>query len=290
MLPDEKYRNDKKQSYLSSDRKIEYVKIGKSILSKDIDGYKIGSGKRLILVVGAHHALEYITSQALYDFIDFITDKSTRPRTLYGISLDFLLNRFAFFIVPMLNVDGVEMHFHGASDSPLRERVIRLNGGGDFSTWQSNARGVDLNHNYDFGFLQYKQIEYENGILAGKTRYSGEYVESEPECRALANLTRIVAPSAIISLHSQGKEIFYSPKNEYTERIAKRLAKELAYTVKIPEGLASYGGFCDYTGGVLGIPSFTLEVGEGKNPLPERQLKSVSETVRRALITLPSYL
>ena len=29
----------------------------------------------------------------------------------------------------------------------------------DFSHWQANARGVDLNHNYDSGFYEYKKIE-----------------------------------------------------------------------------------------------------------------------------------
>ena len=48
--------------------------IGRSILGKDIDYYKIGSGRRHIVAVGAQHGTEYITASALYDFIDFLCE------------------------------------------------------------------------------------------------------------------------------------------------------------------------------------------------------------------------
>ena len=67
----------------------------------------------------------------------------------------------------------------GVSRAERRRRAVP---DGDFTHWQANARGVDLNHNYDAGFLEYKQIEAEQGILGGgPTRYSGECPESEPE-------------------------------------------------------------------------------------------------------------
>lgn len=265
--------------------------IGRSILGKDIDYYKIGSGKRNIIAVGAHHGMEHITSAALYEFVDFLTEKSERGLSYCGINLEFLLRKFAFWIIPCVNPDGVEMEISGIEKTPLYLRQLRMNGQSlDFSDWQANARGVDLNHNYDAGFFEYKRLEEAEGITAGKTRFSGEYPESEPETHALASFIRTLMPEAVVSLHTQGEEIFSKPDTEYVERIAGRLVRSLGYKPSVAEGLSAFGGLCDYTGSVLNIPSFTVELGRGKNPLPYSSLGVISDTVRNLLIFLPTYL
>ena len=161
--------------------------------------------------------------------------------------------------------------------------------GGDFSMWQANARGVDLNHNYDSGFLEYKRLEREEGIGAGPSLYSGEYPESEPETRGTANLIRTLSPAAVISLHTQGEEIYYQPKDRKMARRAERLAGLCGYSVGTPAGTAAYGGLCDYTGS-LGIPSFTLELGKGVNPLSESDVPAIFARVGEALALLPTLL
>ncbi len=289
-LPDIEYRNRKKKEILENNREIQHTVIGKSILSKDIDCFKIGEGKINVLAVGAHHSLEYISSLALYNFLDFLSENFTRPRTYKGISLDFLLKFASFHIIPTLNPDGVQLHLHGVEKSPLSARQIRLNGGEDFSEWQSNARGVDLNHNYDYDFAEYKKIESLNNISQGKTRFSGEYPESEPETRSLANFVRILNPDVALSFHTQGREIFSAPKTDRVERISRALSALTGYKPSLCQGFAAYGGFCDYTGYVLGIPSFTVELGEGKNPLPLTMLDSITETVKTVLTAIPALL
>lgn len=265
--------------------------IGKSILAKDIEYFRVGCGKRHIIAVGAHHAMEYITASALYDFIGFLNEKSTRGETFCGVSIPFLLKRFSFWVIPCLNPDGVEMHLSGIEKTPLYERQLRMNSGScDFSAWQANARGVDLNHNYNLGFFEYKRLEKVEGITPGCTRYSGEYPESEPETRSLANFIRALAPTAVVSFHTQGEEIYSKPETEYAGRIAERLSRSVGYKSAKPSGLAAYGGLCDYTGAALGIPSFTVELGQGKNPLPDTAYTSICERVRKMLVLLPTYL
>ena len=265
--------------------------IARSILGKEIWCYKIGCGKRAILAVGAHHALEYITSAALYEFISDIAKEVARGGTSFGVDLRFLLQKFTFWIIPCLNPDGVCLHLFGTQENPLSARQIKMNADSEsFSDWQANARGVDLNHNYEYGFYEYKHYEKIHGIEAGKTKYSGEYPESEPETSALSNLARLIFPSAVISFHTQGAEVFSAPETNKVGRISKRLAHALGYRFSKPEGSALYGGFCDYTGYVLGIPSFTVELGKGKNPLPMKQLSNVAEAIKKALILLPTYI
>ena len=289
MLPDESDRNKKREEYAHSYPDMAHFTVGKSILGREIDCYRIGEGRRYLLIVGAHHALEYITAITLYGFIEFLAEKTTRPTTYCGISLDFLLKKYSYFVIPALNVDGIELHLHGCSDSPLCKRQLAMSGG-DFSLWQANARGVDLNHNYGYGFSEYKRLEGEQGIEAGNTRYSGEYPESEPETRALTNFLRALAPCAVLSLHTQGEEIYYHPANARTERVAARLARSVGYKTAKCEGLCAYGGLCDFTGETMGIPSFTVELGRGKNPLDLSWQTNLLGVVKRLLITLPKAL
>ncbi len=261
--------------------------IARSILGRDIDCYRLGSGARNIAIVGAHHGMEYISGAVAYDLIDFLAEKSTRGLTCYGVNVEILLQMFTFWIIPCLNPDGVQLCTEGITKTPLYDRQVRMNGGSlDFSTWQANARGVDLNHNYAEGFFAYKAIEREENISAGKTRFSGEYPESEPEARGMANFIRTVMPTAVVSFHTQGGEIFSSPKDARTARIAGKLADAVGYKSAYPTSHAAYGGLCDYTGAQLRIPSFTVELGRGKNPLPHEAYMALCDAARRLVITL----
>ncbi len=180
-------------------------------------------------------------------------------------------------------------------NNPLRDRLLEMNDGSeDFSSWQANARGVDLNHNYDAGFAEYKQLEKEQNMKKGApTRYSGECAESEPEVAALCNLMRFSAPwKGVMTLHTQGEEIFapLCDKSEKGEVTARRLSQLTGYRLSRAEGLAAYGGMSDWCAEKLSVPSFTMECGRGKNPLPITQTSSIYATMRAALFLFPTIL
>ena len=156
------------------------------------------------------------------------------------------------------------------------------------SPWQANARGVDLNHNFNCGFFEYKKTETERGITAGATLYSGEYPESEPESRAVASLVRVLSPIGVISLHSQGEEILHG-ESEKLFRIGERMTELSGYPNAAPSGTAAYGGLCDYTSSI-GIPSFTVEVGKGRNPLPINLLPRLYSRLYPLLLRFPTLL
>lgn len=272
-------------------RNIESGILGKSILGSEIHYYKIGNGKKQIVSVGAHHGMEHITAAALFGVILKIAENLTRCGTSYDINIAFLLQKFTFWFVPCLNPDGVDFVISGIFQNPLYDRQLKMNGGRDFSFWQANARGVDLNHNYDYRFSEYKGLEAENNILPGRTRFSGEYPESEPETKALLNLIRTVRPKLIISFHSAGEEVFFRPRSsKKSRRIASACADILSYKLSVPEGLSDFGGLSDYTGEVLGITSLTVEVGKGENPLQSSQLGAITERIYKLFCLLPTHL
>ena len=270
--------------------------IGTSILDRASPVLHIGNGERRVLYVGAHHGMEWITSLVLVQFFEELCDVIEKKRRVCGMYPCDLLSGYTLSILPMLNPDGVEYQIHGVSENnPLRERLLDMNGGSeDFSFWQANARGVDLNHNYDAGFAEYKKLEREEGIKKGApTRYSGECAESEPEVSALCNLIRFMAPwRGVMTLHTQGEEIFAPSCKESTKGVvtARRLSQLTGYKLSRAEGLAAYGGMSDWCAQKMSIPSFTMECGRGKNPLPIAQTSSIYNTIRTSLFLFPTIL
>lgn len=258
--------------------------LGTSILGREIPLLLFGRGKRKLLYVAAHHASEWLTARLLLTFIGELCRTLAAGERPYGLDLGFLLSHRMLCFVPMLNPDGVAIAM-GEEGDPLAERRARMRREGDSTPWQANARGVDLNHNYGVGFYEYKKLEAALGITGGApTRYSGETPESEPETAALAAFTRTVMPRFVMSLHTQGEEIYYAGGGVElpgARATALRLAELSGYRIATPEGPAAYGGFCDFTTAALRIPSFTLECGRGQNPLPVSDAPAIYRRLRR---------
>lgn len=282
---DERVRDVMDKAVMESEN-VTRQRIGRSILSRDINAYFVGKGRRRVIYFGAHHAAESITCNLLFTFL-YALSRGDRARL--GVQdVSILLEKYTYIIVPCVNPDGVELRISGVLDSPLAPRQAAMTAG-RYIDWQANGRGVDLNHNYTVGFNEYKAIEWERGITAGRSLFSGEYPESEPETRAVMGLVRTVMPSGVISLHTQGEEIYYKPYTPGAKRVAARLSERCGYRVSVPEGTAAYGGLTDALG-EMGIPSFTIEAGRGKNPLPESSLENIFTSLAPTLALFPTML
>lgn len=249
---------------------ISYGTLGKSHEGRSIPFLQFGTGMRGCLYVGGHHGMEWVTTVALLFFLEELAQGGR----VKGIPLEYLRETRRLTVVPLLNVDGAYLQSGALSEEedPYRAVKILMNGGADFSHWQANARGVDLNHNYNAGFAAYKAIEKELGITGGCSgRYAGERPESEPETYALASWIRRERPTLLLTLHTQGEEI-YTPavlaKSERGKRLLRDIASLTGYRYATPLGPAAYGGLTDWAVTALGIPAFTLECGRGENPLP----------------------
>ena len=271
------------------EREFPFIKtgeIGKSIWGRPIKYLKIGNGKRKILFVSAHHGMEHLTSKLVLTFARRYLFAFKEGGQIGGKSADELYDNSSLYIVPMLNPDGVDLSVFGlsASDITNEEYLRKINPSGDFSFWQANANGVDLNHNYNALFKKSKKSEKDNNIEGpGPTRFSGRFPESEPESFALASFTRKENFDMVMAFHSQGKVIYYDfngkePKESL--KIAKMFEEISEYKIEKPEKAASFGGFKDWFIDYFKRSGFTIEIGEGKNPLPLSDLEKVySETL-----------
>lgn len=260
---------------------------GKSLQGRPLSALTIGCGKKKLLFVGGHHGSEYLTSTLLTDFAEELCRTIDAGESRFGLNAREFIERRTLILLPAVNPDGEEIALFGAEKgTPMGDKLIALNNGSaDFTHWQANARGVDINHNYDYRFAAYKLLEKEKGITPGPTRYAGEYPESEPETAAVCRLVSSMAQdlTVILSFHSQGEEIFYhdGPK---TRSGAYFLSRMSGYRPTAASGLAAYGGLTDWADS-LGIPAYTLEVGRGENPLPVSDRTFLYATLRELFFT-----
>ena len=250
-------------------------RAGKSALGKEIPALGTGRLKNASLFVGATHGEEWLTSLLLMRFAWEIAAAWTDEAPSFaGVTRE-----KGLIIVPMLNPDGVEIALDGPRKAgPFRDQtepLYRANGG----KWQANARGVDLNHNFDAGWNILREMETVSGITGpAATRYGGPYPHSEPETRGIINLIYAFQPRRLYSFHSQGEEIFW----EYgglqvpqAESIARALSALSGYTLVKNSGLASHGGLKDWFIQEFRRPGFTIEIGKGENPLPIEDLEPI---------------
>lgn len=273
---------------------VSVTNIGRSLMGRDIPTITLGEGKKGILYVGAHHGMEWITSAILLRFVNEYAELYKNNSRIYNSTMDYLFATRSIYIIPMLNPDGVDYQINGVTrENILYDRLVKMNGGNtDFSAWQANARGVDLNHNYNCGFAEYKKLEYEMNIIDGApSKYSGESPESESEVAYLCNYLRFNDNiGAVISLHSQGEEIYYSSMGKSTPRslpLAKSFSRMSGYKLSVPEGSAAYGGMLDWCIHELNTPAFTFECGKGKNPLPIDSMFKIYTDLREVLFCAP---
>lgn len=269
--------------------------IGESVFGKTIPLLTLGDrmARKSVLYVSTHHACENICTSVLLNFAEEYLNAYERYAQMYQINLRYLYKMRKIYILPMLNPDGVEYRLNGVCENnPIRDRILAYNGNDDFTRWSSNGRGVDLNHNYNAYFEEYKEIEKERGITNGRTKYSGEYAESEPETAALANFIRYNSEEieGIISLHTQGEEIYYKSKDTAPKRakhIAEIISRLTGYKISQAESESAMGGLTDWFIKEYGKPSFTIECGKGENPLPPNQLMTIYSRLKETLFTFP---
>lgn len=278
------------------DLKIKYSfitvgKIGESVCGRSLYCIKLGDGPNKVFYNGAHHGLEWVTSLLLMKFIENVCKVYKSGKHMRGYDVRELLKKSTIYIVPMVNPDGVELVINGLSKShPYYNEILKWNNGStNFAkVWQANARGVDLNHNYDASFQLSKKAEKEHCIVGpGPTRYSGEYPESEPETKALADFTRKEDFKLVMAYHSQGREIYwqYGSSTPPISRVIGEIFSEVSgYKLGEVTGIASYAGYKDWFIDKFKRPGYTIEVGWGKNPLPLNQFNKIYEDNEEMLI------
>lgn len=244
--------------------------IGRSLCSREIFSLSIGRSADPLLIAAGFHGQEWLTTLLALRWAELILRSKATKAPIWGID-SYRIAR-EIIIVPCVNPDGMQIAIEGPSAACGYATLVNELSSYSSELWNTNARGVDINHNFNAGWSTLRQSEIESGILGpSPRRYGGPVPESEPETKAIVNLSKMRKPSMAIALHSQGEEIFWQYGDiipPRSETIAKVLAAASGYRLVDNSGLASHGGFKDWFIEYFNRPAYTVEIGKGKNPLP----------------------
>ncbi len=266
----------------------EVFSIGESVMEKKIYCIAYGEGERTLFVNGAHHGLEYITAAFLMRFMCEFAAAVEGGYDMLGYDVLSLKKGVKLYVVPMVNPDGVDIAVNGLDiTNRYHRRLISMVGIHSFNkVWQANVNGVDINHNYD---ARWSVVEK----MPSPSKYSGPYAESEPETKAVCEFVRSSDFDMLMAFHSQGGEIYYDFDGlaaEADKEAAERMSRASGYPVRTPEGTASFGGCKDWFIKEFGKSGFTIEMGHGKNPLPEEKLCDFFDDNARIILSAMSQL
>ena len=264
---------------------LQSFSIGKSLAGRELVTFSWGEGNKKIFINGAHHGMEWITSLLIMKILETLSYHYVNRTSIGETDIRKLYSKVTLVACPMVNPDGVNLAIRGLTEdlAPItKTRLKAYNGDStDFSKWQANLNGVDLNHNYDAAFSKGVFMQHQLKIFGpGPTRFSGSHPESEPESRALADFTRLLLPDIVVAYHTQGEVIYDDFESKATQK-AKEMAQMLSnisgYNLDQTEGMASYSGYKDWVIDKFSVPAFTIETGLGENPLPLSQIEKIYE-------------
>jgi g-D-glutamyl-meso-diaminopimelate peptidase len=261
--------------------------IGNSVLGLPLIEIKIGQGPKQVHINGSFHANEWITTAIIMTFVNDYLLAVTNGYSLRGHYMLDYYKKVTLSIVPMVNPDGVNLVLNGPPEAePYRSEVIRINEGSlDFSQWKANIRGIDLNNQFPAKW----EVEQARKIpkAPAPRDFPGFAPLTEPETNAMAMLTEESDFAAVVAFHTQGKEIYWGYEGlepREAEKIVNELAKVSGY--KAVRYIDSHAGYRDWFIQNWKRQGYTIELGEGVNPLPIEQFPDIYKDSLGIFLTL----
>lgn len=154
------------------------VRYGASARGRDLVAFRLGEGATRVLYLANIHAMEFLGTEVVLALADALIGSPPADREVW--------------LVPCANPDGRAEAEDNARAG--RRRFARR-----------NARGVDLNRNFDVDF----RADYWLHRLLPRVYAPGDAPFSEPEAAALRDLCAAHPPRFALSLHAFGGWVFY---------------------------------------------------------------------------------
>ena len=258
--------------------------FGTTAFGRTLRTLVIGRGKRKVLYTAAHHANEWITALVLLKFGEDLARAIGENGEIWGIKGEKLAESATIYMVPMVDPDGVDLvtgaiepgtvSYESARTLADRYPAIAFPAG-----WKANLLGVDLNLNYPAGWRQAREVKFSQGYTRpGPRDYVGRAPLDQLETRALAGFTEFLEPALVLAYHSQGKEIYWQFQ-DYQVPGARELGELFAdlsgYALADTPYESAFAGFKDWFIQEFRRPGYTIEVGQGENPLPLSQFDEI---------------
>lgn len=118
--------------------------------------------------------------------------------------------------------------------------------------------------------------------------YVGRAPLDQKESRALAGYTEYIDPDLVLAFHSQGKQIYWKYQDieiPGARALGEVFAKVSGYTLEDTPYASGFAGYKDWFILRFGKPGYTIEVGQGENPLPLEQFPEIYRENSGILVT-----
>ena len=274
------YKKDLKQLQKKYPEYCQVNVIGQSADDRNLYEVVLGNpqAKKDLVVIANLHAREYMTTQLCMRQIEYYLNYYNKK--INGTKVSKVLDKVAIHYVPSCNPDGTAISQFGTSairDKDLREALRRMSGSS--TTWKANARGVDLNRNWDVAFRK--------GGTRGSSGCRGNRAASEPEIKALVKMINRIEKKGkimgVVSYHSTGSILYGRCAGNITAKVEQattrmyRTAQSLTgYRLMPTQSISSAAGCSrEYFLYKRKIPCITLEVGRGACPLSSSEFPSI---------------
>lgn len=263
---------------------LEFGEIGKTVLGKSISYIKFGSGSKEIFYSASIHANEWITSVLLMKFLEILSKSYVNDLNIYGYPAKYLFNNYSLYLVPMINLDGVDLVTGKyPQNSTIYNNAKKISDSyPDIpfpKGWKANILGVDLNLQFPAGWEQAKEIKFAQGFTSPAPRdFVGTSALSTPEAIAMYNFTLNHNFNLVLTYHTQGKVIFWEYQDyapDISLSIAEAFSRVSGYSVQSTPYNSSFAGYKDWFIYQYRKPGFTIEAGLGENPLPISQFDEI---------------
>lgn len=258
--------------------------LSNTVFQRPIRTLVIGNGPRKLLYTAAHHANEWITALILLKFAEEWAQTIQSGGSIGGTDAVRLAREVTIYMVPLVNPDGVDL-VNGVidPDTPQFELAKRISE--DFPAipfpqgWKANLLGTDLNLNYPAGWLVAREIKFMQGFVMPAPRdYVGRSPLNQQETQALAEYTKILDPALMLAFHTQGKEIYWQFRDydiPGARELGEKMAQASGYRLADVPYESAFAGFKDWFIQEFRRPGYTIEAGQGTNPLPLSQFAEI---------------
>lgn len=268
--------------------------IGNTAFQRPLRTLVIGTGDRKVIYSASHHANEWITTLVLLKFAEAFAQAIQTGGQIFDRDAQALAREVTIYMVPMVDPDGVDLVVGaippGNIQYDLARRLSQNYPDIPFpSGWKANLLGVDLNLQYPAGWLQAREIKFSQGFTSpGPRDYVGRAPLNQFETQALAGYTEYIDPALILAYHSQGKEIYWRFRDYEipgAEALGQELARVSGYTLADTPYESGFAGYKDWFIQTFRKPGYTIEVGQGENPLPLSQFDEIYQDNLGILVT-----
>lgn len=257
--------------------------LTRTAFGRPVQTLVIGNGPRRVLYTAAHHANEWLTALVLLKFTEEFAKAITEGSTIGGMDARALSEAATIYTVPLVDPDGVDLVTGAIQPGQLQYETARALAA--FypqipfpEGWKANLLGVDLNLQYPAGWLQAREIKFSQGYTRpGPRDYVGRAPLSQLESRALAGYTEVIDPALVLAYHSQGRVIYWQFGEEVpgARELGQRFAEVSGYELADTPYESGFAGYKDWFIQNFRRPGYTIEVGEGENPLPLSQFDQI---------------